>query len=64
MDAMKDLEDTRKCWRLVNGVLFEKTKVEVIPEMKTVVSNMDVVVKQLSDALQQKKQEIYQLEQM
>ena len=35
IDSISKLEDTRKCWRLVNGVLMEKTKVEVIPEMRT-----------------------------
>ena len=34
MDTVKDLEDTRKCWRLVNGVLFEKSKGEVVPELQ------------------------------
>ena len=45
------LEDDRKCWRLVNGVLFEKTKKEVIPEMRTMISNLANVTKQLSDAV-------------
>ena len=35
IDSISKLEDTRKCWRLVNGVLMEKTKVEVIPEMRS-----------------------------
>ena len=34
LESIGKLEDTRKCWRLVNGVLMEKTKVEVIPEMR------------------------------
>ena len=63
MDTIKDLEDTRKCWRLVNGVLFEKTKAEVIPELTIAVSNLDNVSKQLSDTLIIKKQEITRLEQ-
>ncbi len=62
MDALKDLEDSRKCWRLVNGVLFEKTKAEVIPEMKQVVDNMENVLQQLGDTLVFKKQEIVRLE--
>jgi hypothetical protein len=33
LDTVKDLEMTRKCWRLVNGVLFEKTKAEIVPEI-------------------------------
>jgi hypothetical protein len=41
MDTMKTLDDTRKCWRLVNGVLFEKTKSQVIPEIEGQVANMN-----------------------
>ena len=33
IETIKDLEDDRKCWRMVNGVLFEKTKGEVVPEL-------------------------------
>ena len=34
IESISKLEDTRKCWRLINGVLIEKTKVDVIPEMR------------------------------
>ena len=51
METVKDLEDSRKCWRLVNGVLFEKTKAEVIPELKVQVANMENVIKQLAEGL-------------
>jgi prefoldin subunit 2 len=63
MDTMKALEDTRKCWRLVNGVLFEKTKAQVIPEIEAQVANMNQVIKQLSEAVAAKKQDIFKLEQ-
>jgi hypothetical protein len=45
MDTMKSLEDTRKCWRLVNGVLFEKTKAQVVPEIEAQVANMMNLIK-------------------
>lgn len=48
---------------MVNGVLFEKTKGEVIPELNLTIANLDNVSKQLSDALVLKKQEIARLEQ-
>ena len=60
---MNGLEDTRKCWRLVNGVLFEKTKADVIPELTGQERNMDAVIRQLSEAVAQKKKEIFSLEQ-
>ena len=43
IESISNLEDTRKCWRLVNGVLMEKTKVEVIPEMRVVINNLNQV---------------------
>lgn len=43
LESISKLEDTRRCWRLVNGVLMEKTKVEVVPEMRTVINNLNAV---------------------
>jgi prefoldin subunit 2 len=48
MDTVKELEESRKCWRLVNGVLFEKTKAEIVPELQAQVANMNQVIGQLS----------------
>lgn len=45
LESISQLEDTRKCWRLVNGVLMEKTKVEVVPEMRVVINNLNAVTK-------------------
>ena len=63
MDTLSSLEEGRKCWRLVNGVLFEKAKGDVVPELKAQCANMDGVIKQLSEAVAAKKQEIGKLEQ-
>ena len=40
LESLMKLEDDRKCWRLVNGVLFEKSKKEVVPELKSMISNL------------------------
>ena len=45
IESISKLEDNRKCWRLINGVLMEKTKVEVIPEMRIVIDNLNAVIK-------------------
>ena len=45
LESISKLEDTRKCWRLINGVLMEKTKLEVVPEMRGVINNLNAVVK-------------------
>jgi prefoldin subunit 2 len=62
LESISQLEDTRKCWRLVNGVLMEKTKVEVVPEMRVVINNLNAVTKQITDTLVAVKQEIKNLE--
>ena len=62
IESISKLEDTRKCWRLINGVLIEKTKLEVIPEMRTQINNLNAVVKQITDTLVSVKQEIKNLE--
>ena len=51
LESISKLEDTRKCWRLVNGVLMEKTKLEVVPEMRVVINNLIAVIKQITDTL-------------
>lgn len=63
LDTMKDLEETRKCWRLVNGVLFEKSKAEIVPEIEEQIKNMNNLIDQLSKTVASKKQEIFKLEQ-
>ena len=45
LESIAKLEDNRKCWRLINGVLVEKTKLEVVPEMRVVINNLNAVIK-------------------
>jgi len=44
LDSISKLEDSRKCWRLINGVLMEKTKLDVVPEMRVVINNLNSVM--------------------
>jgi len=62
IESISKLEDTRKCWRLVNGVLIEKTKVEVVPEMRVVINNLSAVANQITTSLQAVRSEIKNLE--
>ena len=62
LEAISKLEDSRKCWRLVNGVLMEKTKLEVVPEMRVVINNLNNVVNQITTSLVAIRQEIKNLE--
>lgn len=61
-ESISKLEPDRKCWRLVNGVLFEKPNKDVQPELKQMVNNLNAVIKQLQEGIAQKKQEAAQLE--
>ena len=63
LESVSKLEDSRKCWRLVNGVMFEKTKAEIVPDLEAMIRNLLMVTKQLNDGLLQKKQEMMQMEQ-
>jgi hypothetical protein len=45
LESISKLEDDRRCWRLVNGVLFEKAKKEVVPELQQMIANLGAVVK-------------------
>jgi prefoldin subunit 2 len=62
LESISKLEDGRKCWRLINGVLMEKTKLEVVPEMRVVINNLIAVAKQITDTLVSVRQEIKNLE--
>jgi len=62
IESISKLEDTRKCWRLINGVLIEKTKLEVVPEMRIVINNLSNVANQITTSLQAVRSEIKNLE--
>ena len=51
LESISKLEDSRKCWRLVNGVLMEKSKLEVVPEMRVHMNNLDQVTAQIQKSL-------------
>ena len=62
LESISKLEDNRKCWRLINGVLVEKTKLEVVPEMRVVINNLNAVIKQITETLNSVRTEIRNLE--
>ena len=63
LEQISKLEDDRKCWRLINGILFEKTKAQVVPELTAMIQNLGQVQKQINQTLMSLKQEMIQLEQ-
>ena len=62
LEQISKLEDDRKCWRLINGILFEKTKAQVVPELGAMIQNLGQVGKQINTTLVALKQESIQLE--
>jgi len=63
LEQVSKLEDDRKCWRLINGILFEKNKAQVVPELTAMISNLAQVGKQINTTLVALKQEMMKLEQ-
>jgi len=45
LEQVSKLEDDRKCWRLINGILFEKTKAQVVPDLTSMIQNLAQVAK-------------------
>jgi prefoldin subunit 2 len=50
LETLKPLPDDRKCFRMVNGVLVERTVSDVLPALQT---NADGLKKVLEDLLKQ-----------
>jgi|Transcript_81389 prefoldin subunit 2 len=58
LDALQSLEPERKCYRLVGGVLVERTAAEVRPAVGSNVEGMEELLKQLNKALQEKEKAV------
>ncbi|CEJ95112.1 Putative Gim complex component GIM4 [[Torrubiella] hemipterigena] len=52
LETLEPLSEDRKCFRLINGVLVERTVKEVVPALKT---NQDGLKKVLDDLVKQYK---------
>ena len=59
---MKDLEDDRKCWRLINGVLVEKKKKDVVPDINVNIDNMKAVLENMDKKAARCKEEQAKIE--
>lgn len=56
VETLEPLEPTRKCHNLVGGVLVERTVAEVLPMIKQSLGNLDLLLKNLGDALSKNDQ--------
>eukprot|EP01115_Flamella_aegyptia_P007357 TRINITY_DN30567_c0_g1_i2.p2 TRINITY_DN30567_c0_g1~~TRINITY_DN30567_c0_g1_i2.p2 ORF type:complete len:90 (+),score=18.77 TRINITY_DN30567_c0_g1_i2:355-624(+) len=60
INAIKDLPSERKCYRLVGGVLVERTVGEVLPAVTENIKNLQQLLKELSEQIAVKKKAIAQ----
>jgi len=61
-DAIKPLDKDRKCWRLVGGVLVERTTGEVVPDLEVHVENINKMSEAYTELLKKKEKEIFDFE--
>ena len=62
LETLSAVEDDKKCWRLINGVLVEKTKKELVPDLETNIENMESLWKQLDERSSTIRQEMVKIE--
>ncbi|XP_030638397.1 prefoldin subunit 2-like [Chanos chanos] len=58
IDALKEVDPSRKCYRLVGGVLVERTVEEVLPALENNKEQISKLVESLGTQLQTKGQEL------
>jgi len=56
--AIEKLDAGRKCFRLVGGVLVERTVGEVLPAVKKNAEGLNEIIRQLEDQLEKRGQEL------
>ncbi|KAF4396881.1 hypothetical protein CsatB_019286 [Cannabis sativa] len=62
MNAIQPLDPSRRCYRMIGGVLVERTIKEVLPAVQRNKEGLEEVIARLNEALERKKREISDLE--
>ncbi|XP_052188425.1 prefoldin subunit 2 [Diospyros lotus] len=62
INAIKPLDPSRRCYRMIGGVLVERTIREVLPAVQRNKEGLDEVITRLNEALEKKKKEIAEFE--
>ncbi|KQJ88174.1 probable prefoldin subunit 2 [Brachypodium distachyon] len=60
--AIEPLDPTRRCYRMIGGVLVERTIKEVLPAVHRNKEGLEEVVARMKEALEKKKKEITEFE--
>lgn len=58
IETLRGVDGARKCFRMVGGVLVERTVAEVLPELETNRERLPKAVQALNEQLTKKGQEI------
>lgn len=62
INAIQPLDQSRKCFRMIGGVLVERTIREVLPAVQHNKEGIEVVITRLNEALERKKKELADFE--
>eukprot|EP00262_Sarcandra_glabra_P016311 TRINITY_DN527_c0_g1_i1.p1 TRINITY_DN527_c0_g1~~TRINITY_DN527_c0_g1_i1.p1 ORF type:complete len:150 (+),score=27.28 TRINITY_DN527_c0_g1_i1:108-557(+) len=60
--AIQPLDPSRRCYRMIGGVLVERTIKEVLPAVQRNKEGLEEVIARLNEALEKKKKEIAEFE--
>ncbi|GAB2286956.1 Prefoldin subunit 2 [Dionaea muscipula] len=62
INAIQPLDPSRRCYRMIGGVLVERTIKEVLPAVERNKEGLEEVLSRLNEALEKKKKEIAEFE--
>ncbi|GLT75053.1 hypothetical protein SLA2020_468060 [Shorea laevis] len=62
INAIQPLDPSRRCYRMIGGVLVERTIKEVLPAVQRNKDGLEEVIARLNEALEKKKKEIAEFE--
>lgn len=62
INAIEPLDPSRRCYRMIGGVLVERTIKEVLPAVQRNKEGIEEVIARLNEALEKKKKEISDFE--
>lgn len=62
INAIKPLDPSRRCYRMIGGVLVERTVVEVLPAVERNKEGLEEVIARLNEALEKKKKDLSDFE--
>ncbi|KAL5712613.1 Prefoldin subunit 2 [Ranunculus cassubicifolius] len=60
--AIQPLDPSRRCYRMIGGVLVERTINEVLPAVKRNKEGLEEVISRMNEALEKKKKEMVDFE--